>query len=137
MWLMVMVSNKLYLSEAETYETMRKQNKANCSVVKTAYSRYPEVYTGAYYGTGNGRITVDELACSGYESSIETCRSNPWLSHDCIHNEDVGIDCYSKNNCCLSSLQRAADSISAGGGNLSNCRVTYIDRSVFFSPTGR
>ena len=55
--------------------------------------RYPIYHPAAYYGAGNGSIIVDELNCNGNEASIENCTSNPWLSHDCSHSEDVGVDC--------------------------------------------
>ena len=52
-------------------------------------------HPSAYYGVGSGSIIIDELRCSGYETSIVNCASNTWLSHDCSHSEDVGVDCYS------------------------------------------
>ena len=56
--------------------------------------RHPMYHSQAYYGEGYGNITIDDLNCSGYETSIVNCASSPWLTHNCGHNEDVGVDCY-------------------------------------------
>ena len=53
------------------------------------------VYPNAYFGEGNGTIIIDELECTGSESSIENCDAS-WFSHDCSHREDVGINCLGK-----------------------------------------
>ena len=56
----------------------------------------PLVHGSAYYGQGRGRIALDNLDCTGYESSIEYCNSNGWWQHNCNHNEDVGVNCLCK-----------------------------------------
>ena len=52
--------------------------------------------SGTFYthgGNGNGMNTVvDNVACAGWESSLLQC-SALWGSHNCIHNEDVGVAC--------------------------------------------
>lgn len=45
------------------------------------------------YGGGAGRIWLDEVYCSGSESSIGECKHREWGSHDCGHSEDVSINC--------------------------------------------
>lgn len=46
------------------------------------------------YGGGSGRIWLDEVDCSGSESSIGECKHSGWGSHDCRHSEDVSINCW-------------------------------------------
>ena len=47
----------------------------------------------AYYGQGSGQIWLDELNCSGTESTIENCSHNGWGNEDCSHREDAGVEC--------------------------------------------
>lgn len=50
-------------------------------------------YSNAYFGQGSGRIWMDEVGCSGYESSISNCNHNGFGVHDCSHSEDAGVLC--------------------------------------------
>ncbi|XP_067666942.1 scavenger receptor cysteine-rich type 1 protein M130-like [Haliotis asinina] len=45
------------------------------------------------FGFGRGRIWLDEMKCTGAESSLANCSHRPWGDEDCAHNEDVGIIC--------------------------------------------
>ncbi|XP_053379862.1 deleted in malignant brain tumors 1 protein-like [Mercenaria mercenaria] len=48
----------------------------------------------AFYGKGNGSVTIDELRCSGDETDISECKSNYWGSHtNCDHDEDASVEC--------------------------------------------
>ena len=42
---------------------------------------------------GQGPIYLDEVVCSGMESSILECNRNLPTNHDCNHHEDVGVLC--------------------------------------------
>lgn len=50
-------------------------------------------YGNAKYGEGSGPIWLDNVNCSGSETSITECIHNGWGSHNCHHNEDVSIKC--------------------------------------------
>ena len=42
---------------------------------------------------GTGHIWLDDVSCTGKESSIFHCHKRPWGSSNCQHNKDVGVDC--------------------------------------------
>ena len=47
----------------------------------------------ARFGVGSGQIWLDDVACSGSESSIGHCRHSGWGIHDCDHSEDASVIC--------------------------------------------
>ena len=50
-------------------------------------------YGGAHYGQGTGPILLDEVKCSGDESSLFSCGHERVGIHNCGHGEDASVRC--------------------------------------------
>lgn len=48
---------------------------------------------GAPFGAGSGEIYLDEVACTGSEASLLSCRSGIIGYDFCNHDEDAGVAC--------------------------------------------
>ncbi|XP_062993640.1 deleted in malignant brain tumors 1 protein-like [Elgaria multicarinata webbii] len=48
---------------------------------------------GARFGRGSDPIWMDDVECTGTETSITDCKAKPWGSNDCNHGEDAGVIC--------------------------------------------
>ena len=66
----------------------------DASVVCTMLG-YPigRAITGAHFGSGTGEIWMNNLGCTGNESSIFDCEYGGWGLHNCSHSEDAGVEC--------------------------------------------
>lgn len=47
----------------------------------------------ALFGQGTGRIWIDQLECTDYDTNIFNCSHNILGTHDCGHHEDAGVVC--------------------------------------------
>ncbi|XP_051746077.1 deleted in malignant brain tumors 1 protein-like [Ctenopharyngodon idella] len=54
-----------------------------------------EAKIAAYFGQGSGQIWMDDINCTGTESSLRNCGTNGWGRHNCGHHEDAGVICNS------------------------------------------
>jgi len=70
------------------YETIKVCLQYSC-----CYGRFVGHVTRNVYGYGSGRIWLDDMQCSGSESSLGECRNRGWGVHNCAHREDVAISC--------------------------------------------
>ena len=56
------------------------------------YSTYSATaYRNAYFGEGTGFIYLDDVSCTGTESSLFSCSYTS--NHNCGHHEDAGVRC--------------------------------------------
>ncbi|XP_052790080.1 neurotrypsin-like [Mya arenaria] len=70
------------------------------------------------------QIWLDQFRCTGCEQSIVDClHLLPWGSHDCLHNEDVGVVC--------SSTASNTDIRLIGGSNQYSGRVEIFHNDIW------
>ena len=50
-------------------------------------------YRSARYGGGTGPILLENVLCTGHESSLFSCRHNGVGIHHCDHSEDASVRC--------------------------------------------
>ena len=48
---------------------------------------------GSRYGQGTGDIILDNIICTGEESTLFECGHNPLRENNCEHSEDAGVQC--------------------------------------------
>ena len=56
--------------------------------------RYGKQASANHFEESTGPIWLDDVNCSGKETSFLQCSRRPWGRHDCSHWEDVAISCY-------------------------------------------
>uniref|UniRef100_A0A3B4BQ08 SRCR domain-containing protein n=1 Tax=Pygocentrus nattereri TaxID=42514 RepID=A0A3B4BQ08_PYGNA len=52
-----------------------------------------DALSDAHFGSGSGPIWMDDVDCSGSETTLKNCRAKSWGKHDCDHSKDAGIIC--------------------------------------------
>ena len=50
----------------------------------------------AHFGSGSGQVWLDNVGCSGSESTIVNCQHRGWGVEDCSHSDDASVVCSSK-----------------------------------------
>ena len=75
---------------------------------RLGYGRFFGRVVANRYGTGSGRIWLDNVRCTGTESYIVECHHNGWGNHSCQHSDDVSVSCIADS---------AEAVVLVGGGN--------------------
>ena len=52
-----------------------------------------EAFSFAYFGAGIGPTFLDNVQCTGSESNLLECPSNPIGNENCDHTADAGVRC--------------------------------------------
>ncbi|NXX99879.1 DMBT1 protein, partial [Centropus bengalensis] len=47
----------------------------------------------AHFGQGSGRIWLENVNCTGVETSLSECQARPWGYNSCDHSQDAGVVC--------------------------------------------
>ena len=84
-------------------------NDAHVACRELGYSYALSYQCCSSYGSGSGRIWLDDVGCSGVEDSLLNCSHNGiGVLQSCYHHEDVGVVCYKQGTftvqCVCSSL---------------------------------
>jgi hypothetical protein len=81
---------------------------------------YPTIgaraYRSAHFGQGTGRILFDNVACTGRENSLFSCRYTS--RHNCRHSEDAGVSCQVT---CINGAIRLVGGYSSSQGRVEVC----------------
>ncbi|KAA8584127.1 hypothetical protein FQN60_015335 [Etheostoma spectabile] len=95
-------------------------NDVNAGVVcrQLGFTGVAKARSMAYFGEGQGPIHLDNVRCSGAETSLGQCPAVGQDSHDCRHSEDAGVIC----DYTLDPLGDAAAAMQTCGQRLNNQR---------------
>ena len=68
-------------------------NDAHVACSSLGYSGASQALCCARYGQGTGSIVLDDLGCSGSESTLYLCSHRGLYSHNCNPSEDASAIC--------------------------------------------
>ncbi|XP_050395591.1 deleted in malignant brain tumors 1 protein [Patella vulgata] len=89
---------RLEIYHNNTWGTVCDDHFTNAAAV-VACKMMGKPYTGAHtvtkgtFGSGTGKIWLDNVVCFGKESTLDDCSHNHWGVNNCHHREDIGIIC--------------------------------------------
>ena len=68
-------------------------NDATVVCHQLGFSEAIAAVSSGLFGYGEGPIALDEMNCSGDETSLMACGHSELGDHDCQHFEDAGVIC--------------------------------------------
>ena len=63
------------------------------AIALMVYATAVLVFRRSTYGRGTGPILLDDVHCTGTETSLQQCAANDIGNHNCDHTEDAGVRC--------------------------------------------
>ncbi|XP_071945662.1 uncharacterized protein [Antedon mediterranea] len=73
------------------------RNDGNVLCRQLGFGLASEAPSNARFGQGGGSINLDDVRCSGSESSLGSCGNRGIGVHNCAHSEDAGVICLAIN----------------------------------------
>eukprot|EP00057_Strongylocentrotus_purpuratus_P012193 XP_011666667.1 PREDICTED: neurotrypsin-like [Strongylocentrotus purpuratus] len=65
-----------------------------CRQLYYASGQYAKILDPSEFPNSNGLIALSNVECDAHDGSLRECQYGAWGEQDCLHDQDVGIECY-------------------------------------------